>query len=213
MGKYAFDHLVDINKLQELMDKFYNATGIPVGIIDVEGNIKVAAGWQDICARFHGVHPKSLARCQQSDSYIQNHLHVNGGVDYTCRNGLQELAVPLVIAGDHVATFFLGQFFYSDVPLDKEFFRRQAVAFGFDEKEYMAALSRVPVYTREKAKEVMEYSTSFVHFIVETCLSNLKRIEMEKALQHSKAEAGTGSEALMIARDNKLRCHCYGSGL
>ncbi len=46
MRQYTFHQLVDVEKLQELMDRFYAATGIPVGIIDIEGHIHVATGWR-----------------------------------------------------------------------------------------------------------------------------------------------------------------------
>ena len=51
--KYDFCDLVNINKLNTLMQSFYQATGIPSGIIDIKGNILVAVGWQEICQDFH----------------------------------------------------------------------------------------------------------------------------------------------------------------
>jgi len=186
MTKYAFHELVDVDKLRELMDRFYAATGIPVGIIDIEGQILVATGWQDICTLFHRVHPGTLARCRQSDAYILDNLHAGGYVEYKCKNGLWDLALPLVIAGEHMATLFLGQFFYADEVPDTDYFRNQAKEFGFDEDSYIAALGRIPVFTREKVKNAMEYYTSFVQFLMETGFANLKRIQSEKALRYNK---------------------------
>jgi two-component system cell cycle sensor histidine kinase/response regulator CckA len=188
MRRYSFNELVDVAKLQELMDRFYVATGIPVGIIDLDANIHVATGWQEVCTHFHRVHPETLARCRQSDAYIRNNLHLGGYIEYKCKNGLWDLAVPLVIGEEHLATLFLGQFFYEDEILDNEFFRRQAEEFGFDEDGYMAALGRVPVFTRDKVRSIMEYYGVFVRFLIETGLTNLKRIETEKALRHSREQ-------------------------
>jgi two-component system cell cycle sensor histidine kinase/response regulator CckA len=187
MAQYKFHELVDIEKLQQLMDHFHMATGIPVGIIDLEGNVHVATGWQEICTGFHRVNPETLARCRQSDAYIRNNLHLDGYIEYKCRNGLWDLALPLVIAGAHLATLFLGQFFYEDEVPDLEFFRKQAREFGFDEDRYMAALSRVPVFRRDRVKSIMDYYTCFVQFVIETGLTNLKRIETEKALRESES--------------------------
>ena len=187
MTQHAFHELVDVEKLQQLMDRFHIATGIPVGIIDLEGNIHVATGWQEICSRFHRVNPETLARCRQSDAYIRDNLHVGGYMEYKCRNGLWDLAVPVVIAGEHLATLFLGQFFYEDEVPDHEFFRQQARELGFDEDRYMAALSRVPVFTRDRVRSIMDYYTFFVRFLIETGLTNLKSIETEKALRESEA--------------------------
>jgi PAS domain S-box-containing protein len=187
MTRYSLNELIDAAKLQELMDRFYGATGIPVGIIDLEGNIHVATGWQEICTDFHRVHPETLARCRQSDAHIRDNLHLGGYIEYKCKNGLWDLAVPLVIGEEHLATLFLGQFFYEDEVPDLEFFRKQAEEFGFDEDRYMAALGRVPVFTREKVRSIMEYYCFFVRFLIETGLTDQKRIETEIALKESEA--------------------------
>lgn len=61
-----------------------------------------------------------------------------------CKNGLRDTAVPIVVAGRHLATLFLGQFFYEGEAPDRQFFLTQARAVGFNEAEYLAALDRVP---------------------------------------------------------------------
>ncbi len=188
MSRYSFSELVDVVKLQDLMDRFYEATGIPVGIIDLEANILVATGWQEVCTHFHRVHPETLNRCRQSDAYILNNLHLGGYIEYKCKNGLWDLAVPLVIGEEHLATLFLGQFFYEDEIPDIEFFRRQAMEFGFDEDVYLTALGRVPVFSRDKVKSIMEYYSVFVRFLIDTGLTNRKRIETEKALRNSQEQ-------------------------
>ena len=42
-----------------------------------------------------------------------------------------------------------------DEPPDRELFRRQARQYGFDEKEYLEALDRVPRWSREKVGSAM----------------------------------------------------------
>jgi len=186
MQKPSFSQLVDVGNLQELMNRFYAATGIPVGIIGVDGVIHIATGWQEICTGFHRVHPETLARCRESDQYINDHLHVGGYAEYRCKNGMRDLAVPLVVAGEHLATLFLGQFFYDDEVLNRDFFIDQARHFGFDESAYLAALDAVPVFSRDKVKSIMDYYTFFVGFLMETGLVHLKQLEAEQALRESK---------------------------
>src|SRR6266540_2886707 len=137
---WKLPNFIDIPNLQMLMDRFYAATAIPVGIIASDGEILVATGWQEICTRFHRSHPVTAERCRQSDDYIKTRLTTETYVEYKCRNGLWDLAVPIIIGGEHVATLFLGQFFYDDEEIDEEFYLSQAQALGFDEDGYMAAL-------------------------------------------------------------------------
>ncbi|MEA1997605.1 MAG: PocR ligand-binding domain-containing protein, partial [Gemmatimonadota bacterium] len=121
MAEYTFPELVDIRQLQSLMELFHKATGMPAAIVDVDSTIHVATGWQDICTKFHRVHPVTEARCRESDDYIKSCSNEEGYISYKCRNGLWDLAVPIRIAGEHVASFFCGQLFYEDQPPDYEY--------------------------------------------------------------------------------------------
>jgi ligand-binding sensor protein len=78
------------------------------------------------------------------------------------QNGLRDVAVPIIIAGEHLATFFTGQFFYDDDKPDVGYFRAQAREFGFDEESYLEALSRVPVFTREQIRSIMDFYRNLV---------------------------------------------------
>lgn len=173
-------NLVDIPGLQRLMDRFYAATAIPVGILAPDGEILVATGWQDICTRFHRLNPVTAERCRQSDAYIKSRLPTDSYVEYKCQNGLRDVAVPIMVAGNHVGTLFLGQFFYVDDDIDMGFFLRQAQECGFDTELYLAALRRIPVYTREKVQNIMEFYTAFVNFLVNTGVKNPQQTETEK---------------------------------
>ena len=180
---WQLQNLVDIPNLQMLMNRFHAATGIPVGILASDGEILVATGWQDICTKFHRIHPVTAARCRQSDAYINTHLSTQDYVQYKCRNGLWDLAVPIIIADEHVATLFMGQLFYDDEEIHEEFYRQQAREFGFDVDNYLEALRRVPIYSREKVRQIMAFYTTFVNFLVNTGLANYQRAEAEKALR------------------------------
>ena len=151
MSRFTFPQLVDLEKIRQLLEAHFKITGMLSAILDADENILVAVGWQDICTRFHRANPATCARCRESDAYIKAHIHDFDGeyLDYRCKNGLRDVAVPIFIGGEHLATFFTGQFFYDDDKPDMEYFRAQAREFGFDEADYLDALSRVQVCTRE----------------------------------------------------------------
>ena len=186
--------LIDIPKLQLLMDQFHAATGIPVGILGCDGKILVATGWQEISTGFHRSHPVTAERCRQSDDYIKSRPLSDDYVAYKCRNGLWDIAKPIVIAGEHCATLYLCQFFYDDEEVDEEFFRKQALEFGFDAGHYLAALRKIPIFTREKVRQIMEYYNSFLDFIVSMGWANYRQRETAARLKESE-EALKSSEA------------------
>ena len=60
IANLKLSEIVDAQAIQSLMDDFYKLAHIPMSLDDLRGNILVGVGWQDICTRFHRVHPESL---------------------------------------------------------------------------------------------------------------------------------------------------------
>jgi PAS domain S-box-containing protein len=172
----SFANLVDIEQIRELLETHYKITGVCAGILDTDENILVAVGYHDICTRFHLAHPVAKLNCRESDAYIKAHLSEckDGYLDYRCKNGLVDVAVPIIIRGEHLATFFTGQFFYDDDKPDTEYFRKQAEKFGFDETGYLEALDRVPVFRRDRIHNIVQYYRNLVKIITAMGLKNLE---------------------------------------
>ena len=106
MLKYKFSDLIDIPKLQESMEYFYQATGLANAVLDPEENVLVAAGWTELCTKFHRCNPITESRCKESDAFIKAHLFEGDYAEYQCKNGLRDVAFPIIIDNEHVATFF-----------------------------------------------------------------------------------------------------------
>lgn len=186
MKPYHFADLVDVASLQKIAEANYRASGMPVGIVDAtDGSIVVGAGWQDICTRFHRLNPAAEQRCRQSDTYITNHLQADAPCAYKCQNGLWDIGIPIVVDGQHLATLFLGQFFYEGEAPDRAFFVRQAAEYGFDETGYLAALDRVPVFSREKVRNIIDYDIGLARFLSESAEKVLRVYRAEEALHKS----------------------------
>ncbi|MDD2319916.1 MAG: PocR ligand-binding domain-containing protein [Geobacteraceae bacterium] len=179
MAKHTFTQLLDIKQIQSLMESYNKVTGLLSAILDTNEKVLVAAGWQDICVRFHRQHPVTLDRCKESEAYIKKHLHNYEGrfLEYKCRNGLRDMAMPIFFDGEHLATFFFGQCFYEDDNPDPEFFRHQAREFGFDENKYLEALQRVPIYSREQMRNALDLYSNLMKIITEMGTKKLKLIQ------------------------------------
>jgi PAS domain S-box-containing protein len=183
----SFTHLVDIEQIRELLEAHNNMTGVGAAILDTDENTLVAVGYHDICTRFHLIHPPAKLNCRESDAYVKAHLSEckDGYLDYRCKNGLVNVAVPIIIRGEHLATFFTGQFFYDDDKPDVESFRKQSEKFGFDETGYLEALGRVPIFTRDHVHKITEYNRNLVRIIAEMGLKNLELLnEVAKRNQY-----------------------------
>ena len=118
-----------------------------------------------------------------------------------CENGLRDVAVPIIIAGEHLATFFTGQFFYDDDKPDPEYFRAQAREFGFDEKSYLEALNRIPVFTREQVRNIMDYYRNLVQILAEMGLKNLELTREVKERKRAEQALLKSEERYTLAVD------------
>jgi two-component system cell cycle sensor histidine kinase/response regulator CckA len=186
MRDYRLSDLLDLNIIQKMADAHYRAAGMPIGIIDaIDGAILVGAGWQDICLKFHRANPRSLQLCRESDNYIKDHLVEGEACSYKCKNGLWDIGVPIVVAGRHLATLFLGQFFYEGEVPDRAFFARSGHEFGFDVSAYLEALGRVPVFSREQVDYILEYNKALVGFIADLAERSLVNIQTTEKIRES----------------------------
>lgn len=174
LGSLDLSSIIDVEAIQALMDDFYALTDIGVAIVDMEGEVLVATGWQDICTEFHRVHPETRQHCIESDTYLSSGVKPGAYKLYRCKNNMWDMATPIVVGGRHVGNLFLGQFFFADEPVDREVFRQQAQTYGFDEEAYLAALDRVPRWSREKVETVFRFYTRLATMISQLSHSNLK---------------------------------------
>jgi PAS domain S-box-containing protein len=165
--------LLDIAHVQTLMDDFYALTGFPVGIVDLSGNVLVAVGWQDVCTKFHRVHPETRARCLESDLKISSDLQPGECRSYHCRNNMIDVATPIFIAGNCVGNLYLGQFFYSDEEIDWRAFRAQSERYGFPWQKYKAALEKVPRWDQCTVEKAMAFYVDLITLLSQQSYSNL----------------------------------------
>lgn len=184
--------IIDVPTLQSLMDDFTRLTGMVTAILDINGKVLVATGWQDICTRFHRVNPVTSGFCTKSDLYLSKNTIKGEYVAYKCSNNLWDVVTPLYIGERHMGNIFTGQFFYDDDIPDESVFIAQAGKYGFDLEEYLAALHRVPRFSRQKVNETMNFLVRITDFISRLSFSNLSQARTaseRNALLHTLQES------------------------
>lgn len=177
---YRFTDLVDIEKFRNMLQSFYEATGILHGLVDHENNIISAIGWQEACTDFHRLNPRSNARCMESNCYLAEHLNDASFVGSACKNGLMDYATPIVIEGRQLATLYFGQLLHE--PPDMAFFRNQARECGFDEDAYLAAIRKVPVIAKKRIEPIMAFYVQLAQMLASAGLDRLRQHDAEKNL-------------------------------
>lgn len=107
-----------------------------------------------------------------------------------------DIASPIMLGGVLMGNFFLGQFFYEDEVPDYQIFRQQARQYGYNEDEYMAALERVPRWSREKVETVMGFYTSFAEMIGNLSYANVKLANTLEERKRAEEEIRTLNQEL-----------------
>ena len=157
--------LIDADGLQSLMSDFYEVARIPMSIVDLEGRVLVGVGWQDVCTKFHRVHPETCKACLESDTKLSAGIPPGEFRIYRCKNHMWDAATPLMVRDQQIGNVFCGQFFFEGESIDHELFRRQARRYGFDEREYIAALDGVPRLTRATLDRGLAFFTKLAQMV------------------------------------------------
>ncbi|PCI39424.1 MAG: hypothetical protein COB46_08910 [Rhodospirillaceae bacterium] len=194
-----FLELLQAENIQKLFESFCEAVGVPAAIIDLEANILAQSHWQKACTDFHRVNEDTCKRCIESDTDLA--LRLNDGEKfaiYNCKNGLTDSAAPIIVDGVHIANVFIGQFFLK-AP-DLKFFAAQAKEFGFDEKEYLAAISEAPIVDEDKLPAILGFLTEFADLVASMSLSSIKAVDAQGTLRKERSAAMSLAEDAELAR-------------
>lgn len=180
-----FADVIPVSELQALCESFTSLTGAVTAVLDLEGHVLVATGWQDICTQFHRQHPSTALRCRESDTALAGQLEAGEQYNvYRCKNGLVDVAVPIIIGGEHLGNFFTGQFFFREP--DQTQFAHQADEFGFDKTRYLRALGKVPVFSEDEVRVMMEFFTRLARLIGEMGLARANKEAANRELRESR---------------------------
>jgi|GEM_PF-6318488 len=178
IGTLNLSDIIDIPEIQHLMDDFYSLTKIGVGIIDIQGVVLVATGWQHICTNFHRANPETCKNCLESDILLSEGVPAGTFRKYRCKNNMWDIATPIMVGGVHLGNLFLGQFLFDDEVIDYDIFKAQARDYGFDETDYIHALEQVPRWSKETVNTVMDFYIRLMNLISDVSWSNIRLARM-----------------------------------
>lgn len=180
-------HLIDFEKVNKLLEGFNKSTGFVTAILDLQGNVLSASGWRQACTQFHRVNSETSQRCTISDTVLSSKLAQGEKYHfYKCLNGLVDVAVPIIINGEHIANLFSGQFFFEQP--DLSFFENQAATYGFPLDEYLKSISEIPIVDEEKVKTAMDFLLDMTQLISEITHQRLEEMELNAALKKSQEQ-------------------------
>lgn len=186
-GTLKLADVVDCDEVQSLMNDFHAVTDIPIGIIDLDGNILVGTGWQDVCTKFHRAHPETEKLCRESDLELTSGVEPGTFKAYKCKNNMWDIVTPIMVGDEHMGNLFLGQFFFEDEAPDIATFREQARRYGFDEEAYLKAYRSIPRWSRQTVDRVMTFYCNLINVISRLSYTHIKLARATEALRKSES--------------------------
>jgi transcriptional regulator with PAS, ATPase and Fis domain len=182
--QYDIKQIIDLVIFRELLERFTKLTKMATAILDLQGNVILRGHWADICAKFHRAHPEASRRCQESDTILAKKVKSGSKYNiYRCKNGLMDVAVPIVINEVHVGNIFAGQFFIEEP--DIEFFKKQAARYGFEAGPYLEALSRVPVLSEDEVLNTVKFFCQMAIVIGQLGIARMQLTEANRQLKRN----------------------------
>ena len=176
------NELLPVEEIKFLLQHFQSAVGISSAIIDFEGNFIVNSMNPTICADFHRNNRESCRFCEQTlCSVFPEFDYERGEIINLCKNGLVEIAAPLVVDERYIANIFAGQVFIEEPDLD--FFRAQAEKFGFDISDYLEAVAAVPVVEKKRLTATLNFLTILLSLVGTLSLERKQASALEQASQ------------------------------
>ncbi|HOW38972.1 MAG TPA: PocR ligand-binding domain-containing protein [Bacteroidales bacterium] len=173
--------LIDFKRVESLLEGFNKTTGFVTAILDLEGKVISKSGWRRACTDFHRVNTDTAVRCRISDTVLAEKQQGDKKIHfYKCLNGMTDVAVPIVIKGQHVANLFSGQLFFDEPDLD--FFRKQAIEFGFDPEDYLSAIKDVPVLSEEQVNTAMDFLLNMTQLISDMAFQRMEQTELARIM-------------------------------
>ncbi len=107
-----------------------------------------------------------------------------------------------MVHGTHIGNAFVGQFLTH--PPDEVFFRRQAEKYGFDEKEYLSALSEVPIIEEKKISVILDFLVTYSEMLADMVLKHEAQLASERKLREAAQEISSQkATAKLIETDRK----------
>lgn len=130
----------DMKQFEHIMANWAAATGLATVAVDKDGNyISECHNFTDFCMKLTRGSKEGCARCEKCDR--------EGKDVYYCHAGLLDFAIPLIVEGETLGSVIGGQVLPENP--DEEKFRQLAREIGVDEDQYIRALHKVNIRTKD----------------------------------------------------------------
>ncbi|MGB9975678.1 sensor histidine kinase [Thermovenabulum sp.] len=185
LPKYKLKDVIDKDKLEEILKKFSEATGLAAIIADKDGvNITAPSKFTNHCNLVRSTE-KGRKYCYISDAKLGRlSLQKGGPATSVCHCELVDLAAPLVVEGQCLGYILCGQVFLK--PPDEEKIiraRKRALEFGLDPDLYLKSFLDIEIVPENYIYTAGEMLHIISNYIIEL---GINRLYQERLLEETR---------------------------
>ena len=175
-GDISLSDLVDKGILQEIQEKFSQATGMGSIIVDARGQpITDHSSFTPYC-KFIRENPKGACRCRDCDAALGEKASKTGKFEIRqCHAGLIDIASPIIVNDVHIATVLCGQVLSEEYypGRDDAFLDSLAEDLHVDKNELIDLRTKVNVISYDKIVKAADLLRIISNYIVDMGLNYL----------------------------------------
>jgi signal transduction histidine kinase/CheY-like chemotaxis protein/ligand-binding sensor protein len=150
----------DMEQFEQMMKNWAAGTGLATVAVGRDGRyISGCYNFTDFCQNLTRKSPEGLRRCIECDR--------SGKGTYLCHAGLVDFASPITLSDGTVLGSIIGGQVLPEKP-DESQYRRTARELGIPEEDYICALRRVNIRTREEIRASASLLADVVNLFVRT---------------------------------------------
>lgn len=186
--RYALDEIVNVQVLQEIQDKFSEATGMAAVIVDPDGKpVTTPSNFTQFCTYIRSC-SQGLQRCMACDNRAgRKATEQRRPVVYHCHSGLTDLAAPIIVQNEYLGAFLAGQVVLpaEDFDAKEEMFKRLS-DLRIDPVMLAELFDAIEIVPEKKVKAAADLIYIMSNYIVEIGVAN---IAQKQLMNEMKAKA------------------------
>lgn len=181
----------DMVKFESIMDNWAKSTGLATVAVGADGEyISECYNFTDFCIKLTRGCEEGARRCEKCDQ--------EGKGVYSCHAGLVDFGIPITVSNGMVLGSVIGGQVLPENP-DDEKFRATARELGIDEDEYIEALHKVNVKTREQIEASANLLGDVINMYVNSCYQEYENERLLEKLRHGIAKAANEIEGANVS--------------
>lgn len=195
-AKYSLSDLISVDKLQEIQDSFADAHGVASTITELDGTpITKPSNHSQVCTMIRAT-KLGLKLCIESGEHLGlEAAKIMQPIHKKCLScGFTDAAAPIVVDGQHIANWLIGQNHICDV--DEKRIREFSKEIGADEEKMATAFHQMPKISTQHFEKILEFLWLMANEISNMGYLNLQQKKQTEELEKVKVQLETHQQQL-----------------